>query len=321
MSILPSESSFSAIVPAEWAGYRFDRAAALLFAQFSRSSLQNWIKSGHLLCDGRSLKAKEALKGGETLSLTYIPQVQTTVLAQAIALNIVYEDEDILLINKPVGLIVHPGAGNPDQTLLNALLHHCPELENLARAGIVHRLDKDTSGLLIVGKNLVAYTDLVRQLANRSVKREYLALCQGLITAGATINAPIGRHHLARTRMAVTDSGREAITHYRVEERFRAHTLLRVQLETGRTHQIRVHLAHIHHPIVGDSSYGGKPKFPKQASVELRETLEGFHRQALHATKLELIHPRSGETVSYSVPCPEDMANLIRLLKEDVKNQ
>ncbi len=311
----------SAVVPIEWAGYRLDRAAALLFEQFSRSILQKWIKSGQLLCDGQTLKGKELLKGGECLSLSALALVEITAKPEAIDLNIIYEDDTILIVNKPVGLIVHPGAGNPEHTLVNALLHHCPYLNTLPRAGLVHRLDKDTSGLLVIAKTLSAHTHLIRQMQQHLVKREYLALCQGMITAGATINAPIGRHSQARTRMAVTDGGREAITHYRVAERFRAHTLLRVQLETGRTHQIRVHLAHIHHPIVGDTTYGGRPKFPRQADVVLVEALQNFHRQALHATQLTLAHPVTEETLSWSVPCPEDMLNLIHLLKIDTKNK
>lgn len=320
MSKTDTNLHLSAIVPTEWAGYRLDRAAALLFAQYSRSLLQKWIKSEQLLCDGQVLKGKELLKGGECLSLSTLALEETTAKAEAIALNIVYEDETILVINKPVGLIVHPGAGNPDHTLVNALLHHCSSLSTLPRAGLVHRLDKDTSGLLVIAKTLSAHTHLIRQMQKHLVKREYLALCQGMITAGGTIDAPIGRHTQARTRMAVRDSGRVAITHYRVVERFRAHTLLRVQLETGRTHQIRVHLAHIHHPIVGDATYGGRPKFPREADVSLVEALQNFHRQALHATHLALTHPVSGETLSWSVPCPEDMLDLIRLLQDDMKN-
>lgn len=310
----------SATVPLEWAGYRLDRAAALLFGQYSRSLLQKWIKSEQLLCDGQILKSKELLKGGECLTLTAVALEETTAEAEAIALNIIYEDDAILVINKPVGLIVHPGAGNPNHTLVNALLHHCPSLTTLPRAGLVHRLDKDTSGLLVIAKTLPVHTHLIRQMQKHLVKREYLALCQGLITAGGTINAPIGRHPQARTRMAVTDGGRVAITHYRVAERFRAHTLLRVQLETGRTHQIRVHLAHIHHPIVGDVTYGGRPKFPRQADISLIEALQQFPRQALHATQLTLTHPVSEETLSWSAPCPEDMLHLIHLLRVDTKD-
>ena len=307
----------SATVPLEWAGYRLDRAAALLFSDFSRSQLQKWIKAEALLCNGKPIKGKELLKGGESLVLNAEVTEEVSAEAEDIALDIVYEDESLLVINKPPGLVVHPGAGNRQHTLLNALLHHCPTLNTLLRAGLVHRLDKDTSGLLVIAKTLPVHTYLIRQMQKRLVKREYLALCQGLITAGGTIEAPIGRHPHARIKMAVTDSGREAITHYRVLQKFRAHTLLRVQLETGRTHQIRVHLAHIHHPIVGDVTYGSRPKFPKQASAELLGALQQFHRQALHATYLELTHPVSGESVSWSRDCPEDMAKLLALLKED----
>ena len=307
--------TFSATIPLEWAGYRLDRAAALLFPQFSRSQLQKWIKAAQLSCDGQALKGKECVKGGERLDLIASLAEENHTEPENIELNIVYEDEDILVINKPAGLVVHPGAGNPRHTLVNALLYHCPALNTLPRAGLIHRLDKDTSGLLVIAKTLTAHTHLIRQMQKRTIKREYLALCQGVVTAGGTINAPLGRHAQMRTRIAVQEQGREAITHYRVVERFKAHTLLRVQLETGRTHQIRVHLAHIHHPIVGDATYGGRPKFPREANPELIKALQDFHRQALHATQLGLTHPVSGEMLSWSVPCPEDMLHLIDWLR------
>ncbi len=307
--------TFSATVPLEWAGHRLDRAAALLFPEFSRSQLQKWIKSAQLSCDGQVLKSKECLKGGECLTLIATPAEDHRTEPENIDLDIVYEDEDILVVNKPAGLVVHPGAGNPRHTLVNALLYHCPTLNTLPRAGLIHRLDKDTSGLLVIAKTLTAHTHLIRQMQKRTIKREYLALCQGLVTAGGTIDAPLGRHAQMRTRIAVQEQGREAITHYRVVERFKAHTLLRVQLETGRTHQIRVHLAHIHHPIVGDATYGGRPKFPREANPDLIQALQNFHRQALHATQLGLTHPVSGEMLAWSVPCPEDMLHLIDLLR------
>ena len=301
-------------------GMRLDQALAELFPDFSRSRLQSWIKSGSVRIDGATcLKQREKLRGGERIEIDAELEEEVAFQPQAIPLAILYEDDSILIINKPVGMVVHPAAGNPDGTLQNALLHHDPQLVNLPRAGIVHRLDKDTSGVLMVARTLEAHKSLVDQLQARSIKREYLALAQGLITAGGKIDEPIGRHPAQRTRMAVVRSGKPAITHYRVLERFRAHSWLRVNLETGRTHQIRVHMAHIHHPLVGDPVYGGRLRIPAGASALFTEQLRAFRRQALHAHRLGLIHPASGEAMEWSSEPPEDLSNLLNSAREDAK--
>ncbi|WP_323847387.1 23S rRNA pseudouridine(1911/1915/1917) synthase RluD [Microbulbifer magnicolonia] len=305
-------------VPAHLAGHRLDQAAAELIPDYSRARLQSWIKGGQLTVNGAAARPKDKLFGGEQLRLRAELEPQGEWLAQALDLEIVYEDESLLVINKPAGLVVHPAAGNPDNTLLNGLLHHCPDLAKIPRAGIVHRLDKDTSGLMVVAKTLPAQADLVDQLKERSVSREYDALVQGRITAGGTVDAPMGRHRQNRLKMAVLDfGGKEAITHYRVQERFRAHTLLRCKLETGRTHQIRVHMAHIHHPLLGDPLYGGRPKLPPEAAPELVAALQQFPRQALHAAELALLHPVTGEEMHWCAPMPADMLQLLDLLRAD----
>ena len=305
------------IVPPEMAQQRLDQVVASLCPQYSRSQLQRWIKAGQILVNNKTMKPKERLTGGEEIIIQATLDVQTTSEPEAMALDIVYEDEDILVLNKPANLVVHPAAGNWSGTLVNGLLHHEPSLEYLPRAGVVHRLDKDTTGLMVVAKTLEAHQSLVGQLQERDVSREYLALVQRPIIAGGTIEGNIGRHHVDRKRMAVTDSGKEAITHYRVEERFRHHTLLRVALETGRTHQIRVHLSEHKMPIVGDQVYGGRPRVPAGISEELLSALQGFPRQALHATRLGLVHPGSGEAMEWEVPLPEDMAALLELLRAE----
>ena len=259
------------------------------------------------------------VEGGEVVELLVEPERQTEAAPENIPLNVVYSDEHIIVINKPAGLVVHPGAGNATGTLMNALLFHFPELRLLPRAGIVHRLDKDTSGLLVIARSLPAHKTLIEALSDRDMHREYMAVAQGLLVAGGMVDLPIGRHPRERTRMAVTESGREAITHYRVAEKFRQHTLLRVQLETGRTHQIRVHMSHIKLPLVGDPDYGGRLRLPKGASAELVEALRGFRRQALHAARLELEHPATGELMAWEAPIPEDMQALILLLREDLR--
>ncbi|MCW8127504.1 23S rRNA pseudouridine(1911/1915/1917) synthase RluD [Microbulbifer halophilus] len=305
-------------VPARFAGQRLDQAAAELIPDYSRARLQNWIKGGQLTVDGRSAKPKDKLFGGETLSLRARLEARGEWRAQPMALDIVYRDDSLLVINKPAGLVVHPAAGNPDGTLLNGLLHHCPAQELVPRAGIVHRLDKDTSGLMVVARTLQAQTHLVDQLKARSVSRVYDAIARGALTGGGTVDAPIGRHRQNRLKMAVLErGGKEAVTHYRVQERFRVHTHLRCRLETGRTHQIRVHMAHIRHPLVGDPLYGGRPKLPPEADRALAEALQQFPRQALHAAELSLIHPESGETMHWSAPMPEDMLRLVELLRAD----
>ncbi len=301
------------------AGSRLDQALAQLFPQYSRSRLQQWIKQGAVKVDHAVLRPRDAVHGGEDIELDVELEAAPEVRAEAIALDIVFEDEQILVVNKPPGLVVHPAAGNWEGTLQNALLHHCPELAVLPRSGIVHRLDKDTSGLMVVAKTLEAHKQLIDQLQARTVNREYLALVQGRVIAGGTVEGNIGRHPVDRKRMAVVAGGKPAVTHYRVAERFRHHTLLRVKLETGRTHQIRVHMAHIRHPILGDPVYGGRLRLPAGASEAFQETLRRFKRQALHAASLGLRHPATGEVLEWEAPLPEDMARLIGALHADAE--
>ena len=299
------------------AGQRLDQALAQLFSQYSRSRLQQWLRQGCVRVDGRQPRARDKVLGGEQIEIEAVLEAQGEWQAQPIELDIVYEDGAVIVLNKPAGLVVHPAAGNPEGTMLNALLHHDPELASVPRAGIVHRLDKETSGLLVVARTLEAQKQLVEQLQARQFLREYLAVVNGVLTAGGTVEAPIGRHPVQRKRMAVVENGKPAVTHYRIEQRYRGHTLVRVTLETGRTHQIRVHMAHIHHPLVGDPVYGGRPRLPKGAGDELVAALRGFKRQALHASKLGFKHPIRGETVSWEQPLPEDMAKLIAVLEQD----
>ncbi|HEX5756496.1 MAG TPA: 23S rRNA pseudouridine(1911/1915/1917) synthase RluD [Arenimonas sp.] len=308
-----------ASVPFESAGRRFDQVLAELFPDFSRSRLTEWIKSGDALLDGRSVKPKESVRGGEAVTVAARREIETTAQPEAIALDIVHADDEVLVVNKPAGLVVHPGAGNPRGTLVNALLHFDARLAELPRAGIVHRLDKDTSGLMVVARTLRAHASLVEQLSARKVHRQYIAVVQGTMVAGTTIAAPIGRHPTDRIRQAVVKEGqgREAITHYRVREKFRAHTLVECRLETGRTHQIRVHMAHIRHPIVGDPLYGGQFRLPKAATESLIETLRSIRRQALHAEKLSFTHPASGEEIVCESPMPADMQRLCNELRDD----
>ena len=286
---------------------------------YSRSRLQQWIRAGQVSLDARIPQVRERLQGGEAVCIDATIEAQTRSGPEDIPLQLVHADADLLVINKPAGLVVHPAAGNPAGTLLNALLHYDAALSGLPRAGIVHRLDKATSGLMVVARNLTAHKSLVDALQARRVKREYLAVVQTVLTAGGSIDAPIGRHPVDRKRMAVVPGGKDSLTHYRVEERFRAHTLVRVQLETGRTHQIRVHMAHQHIPVVGDPVYGGRLRLPPGASSELQEQLSGFRRQALHAARLTLTHPSSGETVSWSAPLPADMSLLLEALRADAQ--
>ncbi len=313
-------NSQSAQIPLEAQGQRLDQALAALFPEHSRSRLQAWLLDGWIEINGCSTghKAKMRVLGGEQVTLRSAPiPLPQLCLAQALPLNVVYTDPDLLVINKPAGLVTHPGAGNPDQTLQNALLHYAPELAELPRAGLVHRLDKDTSGLLVIARSLIAHTALVRALAEHQVQRDYLALAQGSIIAGATIDAPLGRDPRERTKMAVVLDGRPSITHYRVAERFRIHTLLRVQLETGRTHQIRVHLSYRGYPLVGDATYGARLRLPPKAGVDLTAGLRGFKRQALHAARLSLTHPRSGASLTWEAPLPDDFSELLKLLRAD----
>ncbi|QFU04305.1 Ribosomal large subunit pseudouridine synthase D [Pseudoalteromonas sp. THAF3] len=318
---MAEQISLSAEVPVELGGKRLDQILAQLFPDYSRSRIKTWILDDMVQVDGLTLNTpKEKLLGGEHVEINAQIEAPREYEAQDIALDIVYEDDDILVINKPAGLVVHPGAGNPDGTVLNALLHHCPEIENIPRAGIVHRLDKDTTGLMVVAKTLPAQTHLVAALQKReNFTREYEAICYGTMTAGGMVDAPIGRHATKRTHMAVNEFGKPAVTHYRVAEKFRAHTRLRLRLESGRTHQIRVHMAHISHPLVGDPFYGGRPRPPKYASEEFMAILRGFKRQALHAIKLQLAHPITGEQMRWQAPVPEDMVALTEALRQDTE--
>jgi len=305
-------------IPDEMAGQRLDQALARMFPDYSRSRLKAWLLDGSVLVDGAQWRPRDRVLGGETVVVTVSADAAVRAEPEPMGLDVVYEDADLLVINKPAGLVVHPGAGNANGTLMNGLLAHAPQLESLPRAGIVHRLDKDTSGLLLVAKSLPAHTALVRALAERAISRQYLAICNGVLTGGGTIDAAIGRHPVDRTRMAVRDAGRPAVTHYTVIERFRAHTYVKVMLETGRTHQIRVHFAYRRHALVGDPVYGGRLALPAGASEALRDALRGFRRQALHATRLELRHPVTAEDLGFEVPPPADFDRLLQALREDI---
>jgi 23S rRNA pseudouridine1911/1915/1917 synthase len=304
-------------VPESLAGQRLDQALANLLPDYSRSRLKGWIESGEVLVDGKARRPRDKVFGGEAVEVTAALPEESAAKPQSIPLAIVHEDKHVLVIDKPAGLVVHPGAGNPDSTLQNALLAYDPRLAVLPRAGIVHRLDKDTSGLLIIARTLPAHTSLVRMLEERSIHREYEAVCRGVMTAGGTVDAPIDRHPTDRVRMAIREGGRAAVSHYRVIRRFRAHTHVRVQLETGRTHQIRLHLAHVGYPIVGDKVYGGRLALPKGASEELRVALRSFPRQALHAARLQLEHPITGKPLEAAAPLPPDMVRLLEQLAAD----
>jgi 23S rRNA pseudouridine1911/1915/1917 synthase len=304
----------SLALPLEFAGLRLDQALARVLPQYSRARLQGWIEAGAVAVDGRRLRAKDKVLGGERVQIEARLEADEQVSAEAMPLNIVFKDRVLLVINKPPGLVVHPGAGNVQHTLQNALLAFDPKLAVVPRAGLVHRLDKDTSGLLVVARTPEAHTALVEALAEREIGRHYVALCSGVMTGGGTIDEPIGRHRTQRTRMAVRSDGRSAITHYRVMKRFRAHTLVDVELETGRTHQIRVHLAHIGYPVVGDPVYGGRRRLPAGASPDVVAALESFRRQALHAARLRLVHPLTGKDMEWEAPLPADMAHLVTVL-------
>ncbi len=304
-------------VPRELEGQRLDQAAVALFGDFSRARLQHWIGAGDLRVDGTARRSKDRLAGGEWLCLDTLLEPAGDWVEQAVPLRVVYEDAELLVIDKPAGLVVHPGAGNRDGTLLNGLLRHCPELRALPRAGIVHRLDKDTTGLLVIARTLRAHADLVAQLRERTVSRDYDALVRGLVISGGTVDAPLGRHPTARTRMAVVAGGREAVTHYRVAQRLPRHSLLRVSLETGRTHQIRVHMAHIGNPVVGDPLYGGRLQLPAGTGPACAAALTAFRRQALHASRLSLRHPATGATMTWEAPLPADFAALLATLNAD----
>jgi 23S rRNA pseudouridine1911/1915/1917 synthase len=304
----------SLTIPPEHAGQRLDQALAALLPDYSRSRMKGWIESGEVRVDGAVMRPRDKVFGGEAVQITAQLPEESRAAPQPIPLVLVHEDKHVFVVDKPAGLVVHPGAGNPDQTLQNALLALDPTLAALPRAGIVHRLDKDTSGLLVVARTLPAHTALVRMIGERDVHREYEAICRGVMTAGGTVDAPIDRHPTDRVRMTVREGGREAVTHYRVIRRFRAHTHVRVQLETGRTHQIRVHLAHAGFPIVGDRVYGGRLTLPKGASETLRQALRDFPRQALHASRLQFDHPVTGKPIECLSPLPADMRGLLDVL-------
>lgn len=315
-----SQISLSASTEFQHFGMRLDQVVADLFPDYSRSKLKEWILAGNVCVNGEPcVVPRQKMTGDEVISVEAEIEQQVVNEAQAIELDIVYEDEDILIINKPADLVVHPGAGNQDGTLLNALLAHVPDIDKVPRAGIVHRLDKDTTGLMVVAKTLPAQTHLVDQLQSRVMSREYEALVNGTMVAGGLVDAPIGRHSTKRTHMAVREMGKPAVTHYRVMEKFRAHTHVRLKLETGRTHQIRVHMAYIKHPLVGDPAYGGRLRLPKGSSDEFANTLRSFNRQALHAAQLSLYHPTTDEWMTWQAPLPQDMVTLIDSVREDTK--
>jgi 23S rRNA pseudouridine1911/1915/1917 synthase len=320
-AIMPPIERIACQIPASYAGMRLDQALSALLPAYSRSRLQQWLKAGQLRVDGEIRRSRDPVAGGEIICGELVLETETVAVAQDIPLDIRDQDTDLLVINKPAGLVAHPAAGNRDGTLVNALLHHCPELAALPRAGLVHRLDKDTTGLLVIARSLRAHTALVEQLQARRIERDYLAVVNGVPVAGGTVEAPIGRHPVDRQRMAVTSGGKPAITHYRVLRRFRAHALLRVKLETGRTHQIRVHMAHIRLPLLGDPVYGGRPRLPPGASPRCIEVIQNFRRQALHAERLALIHPISGERLEWRAEIPADLAELLAALSDDLEQQ
>ncbi len=314
---MPEPIRHSLIIPDEHIGQRLDQALAELLSEYSRTRIKEWIESGQILVNGGRLKPKDKILGGEKIEVcAELPDV-IEVAPEAIELDIVHRDQHVLIINKPAGLVVHPGAGNSAGTLQNALLHFDATLAHLPRGGIVHRLDKDTSGLLVIARTLEAHTELVRALEVHDVEREYEAISVGVMTAGGTVDAPIGRHPVDRLKQAIREDGRESVTHYRVIQRYRGHTHVRLNLETGRTHQIRVHMAHIKYPLVGDRVYGGRLLLPKGATPELIEALRGFGRQALHAARLAFEHPVTGKPVEAVAPTPADMKALLKALADD----
>jgi 23S rRNA pseudouridine1911/1915/1917 synthase len=307
----------SLALPQELEGLRLDQALARALPQYSRARLQGWIEAGAVEVDGRRLRPKDKVLGGERVHIQARLETEEQVSAEALPLEIVFKDRALFIINKPSGMVVHPGAGNARHTLQNALLGLDPKLAVVPRAGLVHRLDKDTSGLLVVARTPEAHTALVAAMAEREIERHYIALCNGVMTGGGTIDEPIGRHRTQRTRMAVRNDGRPSVTHYRLMKRFRAHTLVHVELESGRTHQIRVHFAHIGYPVVGDPLYGGRRRIPAGASPALVAELEKFQRQALHAARLSLAHPLTGKEMEWEAPLPTDMAHLLAMLEAD----
>ena len=310
--------TLSAEVQPEQMGQRLDQTLAELFPEYSRSRLKTWIEADLVKLNDRITNIpREKVLGGERIEIIVEVEDETRFEAENIPLNIVYEDDDIIVINKPKDLVVHPGAGNPNGTVLNALLYHYPPIAEVPRAGIVHRLDKDTTGLMVVAKTIPAQTKLVRDLQKRKITREYEAVASGIMTKGGTVDQPMARHATKRTLMAVHPMGKPAVTHYRIMENYRNYTRLRLRLETGRTHQIRVHMAHIAHPLLGDQTYGGRPRPPKNASEDFMEVLRNFKRQALHAVMLRLSHPITGEMMEWYAPLPDDFVELLNALKAD----
>lgn len=314
-----AEQRFRAEIPVELAGQRFDQILPQLFHGYSRTHLAAEVRDGRIRLEGREAAPRTLVHGGEEVWWERVDEPVLGDRPEAIELAIVYEDGDLLVIDKAAGLVVHPGAGNRDGTLLNALLHHDPKLTRIPRAGIVHRLDKDTSGLLVVARSLPAHTALVAMLAARNVHRRYAAIVNGVPVAGASVDAPLDRHPSDRLRRAVREGGRPAVTHYRVREKFRAHALLQCELESGRTHQIRVHMAHAGYPLIGDPLYGRGLKLPRGATPELADALRGFRRQALHAERLAFAHPISGEAMAFDVEPPQDFLDLLAALREDAR--
>jgi 23S rRNA pseudouridine1911/1915/1917 synthase len=304
------------VIPDECSGLRLDNALVKLFPEYSRARIQKWIKNGDAMVNDKNMRPKDMVAGGEEVVLNVEMQDEVTLEPEDIPLDIIFEDEALIVVNKPVGLIVHPGAGNPSGTLANALLHHVPEIRSVPRVGIVHRLDKNTTGLLVVAKDLKTHTHLVEQLQQRTVSRKYIALVYGEMIAGGTVDEPIGRHSVDRKKMAVKPSmGRPAITHYRIRKKYNGFTLLDVKLETGRTHQIRVHMSHIKFPIIGDLVYGRKMNAGKNSTLQL---LSNFPRQALHAAELSFVHPVKKEEVTFSAPLPSDFQELIDVLENNL---
>ncbi|WED44093.1 23S rRNA pseudouridine(1911/1915/1917) synthase RluD [Legionella cardiaca] len=304
------------VIPREYHGQRIDIVLAQLFPDYSRSQLSTWLKQGAITLNQRHCKPKDKVADGDEIDMQVEFSQSNTLpsLPEDIPLNIVYEDEHLLVINKPAGLVVHPGAGNREHTLVNALLHHASQLASLPRAGIIHRLDKDTTGLLVIAKSLVAHTNLVRQMQAREIHRCYITLVQGHLISGGEIDTFYGRHPRNRLKMAVCQQGRQAITLYSIRKQYHDYTLLDVELLTGRTHQIRVHMAYINHPVVGDQLYGGRMRFPAQPTQELRDILQGFQRQALHASSLSFVHPVTEEEMTFEAPLPDDFQRLLQTL-------
>jgi len=316
---MPEQLQLSATIPKDMAGKRLDQVLAVLFSEHSRTRLQAWIKNGQVRVNNKIMRQRDKVLGGENVEIETSYEIRDTWEAEEIKLQIIHEDETFFILNKPAGLVVHPGAGNPEHTLLNALLYYDPQLRIVPRAGIVQRLDKDTSGLMVIARTPETQTYLVAQMQKRKITREYQAIVTGVMTAGGTIDKPVGRHPKHRTRMAVVDNGKPATSHYRIITKYPAHTHIRVQLETGRTHQIRVHMAYLHYPIIGDPVYAGRPQIPKGASSELVTAIQSFPRQALHASAIELQHPTTSESLRFEAPLPDDIQILINMLKIDAK--